>query len=404
MNDVNKLIAERMSLIKPSPTMAVTKLAAEMKAQGKNIIGLGAGEPDFDTPEHIKSAAIEAINKGQTKYTAVDGTPELKKAVINKFKRDNNLEYKMNEVIISVGGKQVLFNALLSSINEGDEVIILAPYWVSYPDMVALAGGVPVIVEGKSSNNFKALPSDIEKKISSNTKWIIINSPSNPTGSTYSTEELKEIGGLLLNYKNVNIMSDDIYEKIIYDQQKFSTIAEVVPELKNRTLTVNGVSKAYAMTGWRIGYAAGPNELISAMAKLQSQSTSNPSSISQAAALAALEGSEDFLISRNDSFKSRRDIVVDMLNQCEGIDCLSPTGAFYVYPSCEGVIGKKTKDGKIINDSMNFCSFLLESEGVAVVPGNAFGLDPFFRISYATSEIILEDACKRIINACNNLS
>ena len=306
MNDKNNFLAKRMSLIKPSPTMAVTKLAAEMKAQGKNIIGLGAGEPDFDTPDHIKKAAIEAINNGQTKYTAVDGTPELKKAVINKFKKDNDLNYNMDEVIISVGGKQVLFNAFLSSINDGDEVIILAPYWVSYPDMVALAGGVPIIVQGKLSNNFKATAQDIEKNISNKTKWIIINSPSNPTGSSYNKEELKELGNLLLQYKDVNIMSDDIYEKIIYDNNDFFTIAQVEPKLKHRTLTINGVSKAYAMTGWRIGYAGGPKNLISAMAKLQSQSTSNPSSISQAAALAALEGSEDFLIDRNKQFENRR--------------------------------------------------------------------------------------------------
>jgi len=404
MDNENTLLAQRMSLIKPSPTMAVTKLAAEMRAEGKNVIGLGAGEPDFDTPEHIKTAAIKAINNGQTKYTAVDGTPDLKKAVIKKLKRDNNLDYNIDEIIISVGGKQVLFNALLSSINLGDEVIIMAPFWVSYPDMVALAGGVPVIVEGKENNNFKVLPEDIEKKITNKTKWIIINSPSNPTGSTYSKTELENIGNLLLKYKKVHIMSDDIYEKIIYDENKFFTLAEIKPELKNRILTVNGVSKAYAMTGWRIGYAAGPKELISSMAKLQSQSTSNPSSVSQAAALAALEGTEEFLINRNNEFKKRRDLVVKMLNNCNGIKCQVPTGAFYVYPSCEGVIGKKSKDGKMINNSVDFSSYLLESEGVAVVPGSAFGLDPFFRISYATSDNILEDACNRIMRACNNLS
>jgi len=404
MKNINSLIAERMSLIKPSPTMAVTKLANEMKLEGKNVIGLGAGEPDFDTPEHIKSAAIEAINKGKTKYTAVDGTPELKKAVINKFKKDNNLNYGMDEVIVSVGGKQVLFNALLSSINTGDEVIIPAPYWVSYPDMVSLAGGKPVIVEGLANNNFKVLVEDIEKKITDKTKWLILNSPSNPTGSTYSKEELINIGRLLINYKNIHIMSDDIYEKIIYDNNKFYTLAEVFPELKDRILTVNGVSKAYSMTGWRIGYAAGPKDLISSMAKLQSQSTSNPSSISQAAALAALEGPEDFLKERNQEFKQRRDIVTKMLNDCHGIKCLIPTGAFYVYPSCTGVIGKKTRNGNIINSSIEFSSYLLEFEGVAVVPGSAFGLDPFFRISYATSQNILEDACNRIQKACNNLS
>jgi aspartate aminotransferase len=299
MSKINSLIAERMSLIKPSPTMAVTKLAAEMKAAGKDVIGLGAGEPDFDTPDHIKNAAIMAIKNGETKYTAVDGTPALKKAIVNKFSKDNNIEYNMDEIIVSVGGKQVLYNALMSSINPGDEVIIPSPYWVSYPDMVALAGGIPIIVEGKESNNFKVIPDDIKNKISDKTKWIIINSPSNPTGSSYTKSELEDLGNLLLNYENIFIMSDDIYEKIIYDDFKFYSLAEVVPALKDRILTVNGVSKAYAMTGWRIGYAGGPKELISSMAKLQSQSTSNPSSISQAAALAALEGPEEFLSERN---------------------------------------------------------------------------------------------------------
>ena len=404
MSKINSLIAERMSLIKPSPTMAVSKLAAEMKAAGKDVIGLGAGEPDFDTPDHIKNAAITAIKNGETKYTAVDGTPALKKAIVNKFYKDNNIEYKIDEIIVSVGGKQVLFNALMSSINPGDEVIIPAPYWVSYPDMVALAGGIPIIVEGKESNNFKVIPDDIKNKISDKTKWIIINSPSNPTGSSYTKNELKDLGNLLLNYENIFIMSDDIYEKIIYDDFKFYSLAEVVPALKDRILTVNGVSKAYAMTGWRIGYAGGPKELISSMAKLQSQSTSNPSSISQAAALAALEGPEEFLSERNDKFRIRRDMVVDMLNNCNGLSCLKPSGAFYVYPSCSGVIGKSSSNGKVIENSIDFSSYLLESEGVAVVPGSAFGADPFFRISYATSDSILEEACKRIKKACEQLS
>ena len=404
MSKINSLIAERMSLIKPSPTMAVSKLAAEMKAAGKDVIGLGAGEPDFDTPDHIKNAAITAIKNGETKYTAVDGTPALKKAIVNKFYKDNNIEYKIDEIIVSVGGKQVLFNALMSSINPGDEVIIPAPYWVSYPDMVALAGGIPIIVEGKESNNFKVIPDDIKNKISDKTKWIIINSPSNPTGSSYTKNELKDLGNLLLNYENIFIMSDDIYEKIIYDDFKFYSLAEVVPALKDRILTVNGVSKAFAMTGWRIGYAGGPKELISSMAKLQSQSTSNPSSISQAAALAALEGPEEFLSERNDKFRIRRDMVVDMLNNCNGLSCLKPSGAFYVYPSCSGVIGKSSSNGKVIENSIDFSSYLLESEGVAVVPGSAFGADPFFRISYATSDSILEEACKRIKKACEQLS
>jgi len=404
MSKLNTLIAERMSLIKPSPTMAVTKMAAEMKAAGQDIIGLGAGEPDFDTPDHIKNAAIEAIKNGETKYTAVDGTPALKKAIAKKFYKDNSIEYNIDEIIVSVGGKQVLYNALMSSLNPGDEVIIPSPFWVSYPDMVSLAGGVPIIVEGKEKNNFKIQPEDIRDKISTKTKWIIINSPSNPTGSSYSKEELRDIGNLLLEYENIFVMSDDIYEKIIYDDFKFFSLAEVVPELKDRILTVNGVSKAYAMTGWRIGYAGGPKHLITAMSKLQSQSTSNPSSISQAAALAALEGPEEFLLERNERFKNRRDMVVKMLNECDGLSCIKPSGAFYVYPSCSGIIGKSSKEGKLIENSIDFSSYLLESVGVAVVPGSAFGADPFFRISYATSESILEEACNRIKKACEQLS
>ena len=404
MSKLNTLIAERMSLIKPSPTMAVTKMAAEMKAAGQDIIGLGAGEPDFDTPDHIKNAAIEAIKNGETKYTAVDGTPALKKAIAKKFYKDNSIEYNIDEIIVSVGGKQVLYNALMSSINPGDEVIIPSPFWVSYPDMVSLAGGVPIIVEGKEKNNFKIQPEDIRDKISTKTKWIIINSPSNPTGSSYSEEELRDIGNLLLEYENIFVMSDDIYEKIIYDDFKFFSLAEVVPELKDRILTVNGVSKAYAMTGWRIGYAGGPKHLITAMSKLQSQSTSNPSSISQAAALAALEGPEEFLLERNERFKTRRDMVVKMLNECNGLSCIKPSGAFYVYPSCSGIIGKSSKEGKLIENSIDFSAYLLESVGVAVVPGSAFGADPFFRISYATSDSILEEACNRIKKACEQLS
>ena len=404
MSKQNTLIAERMSLIKPSPTMAVTKMAAEMKAAGQDIIGLGAGEPDFDTPDHIKNAAIEAIKNGETKYTAVDGTPALKKAIAKKFYKDNSIKYNIDEIIVSVGGKQVLYNALMSSINPGDEVIIPSPFWVSYPDMVSLAGGVPIIVEGKEKNNFKIQPEDIRDKISTKTKWIIINSPSNPTGSSYSAEELRDIGNLLLEYENIFVMSDDIYEKIIYDDFKFFSLAEVVPELKDRILTVNGVSKAYAMTGWRIGYAGGPKHLITAMSKLQSQSTSNPSSISQAAALAALEGPEEFLLERNERFKTRRDMVVKMLNECNGLSCIKPSGAFYVYPSCSGIIGKSSKEGKLIENSIDFSAYLLESVGVAVVPGSAFGADPFFRISYATSDSILEEACNRIKKACEQLS
>ena len=384
--------------------MAVTKMAAEMKAAGQDIIGLGAGEPDFDTPDHIKNAAIDAIKNGETIYTAVDGTPALKKAIAKKFYKDNSIKYNIDEIIVSVGGKQVLYNALMSSINPGDEVIIPSPFWVSYPDMVSLAGGVPIIVEGKEKNNFKIQPEDIRDKISTKTKWIIINSPSNPTGSSYSAEELRDIGNLLLEYENIFVMSDDIYEKIVYDDFKFFSLAEVMPELKDRILTVNGVSKAYAMTGWRIGYAGGPKHLITAMSKLQSQSTSNPSSISQAAALAALEGPEEFLLERNEKFKTRRDMVVNMLNECNGLSCIKPSGAFYVYPSCSGIIGKSSKEGKLIENSIDFSAYLLESVGVAVVPGSAFGADPFFRISYATSDSILEEACNRIKKACEQLS
>ena len=405
MSDENNTrISKRISLIKPSPTMAITKLAAEMKAEGKNVIGLGAGEPDFDTPNHIKEAAIQAINEGKTKYTPVDGTPELKIAVSKKFKKDNDLDYNTEEIIISVGGKQVLFNALLSSLNPEDEVIIPSPYWVSYPDMVLLSGGNPVIVEGKPENYFKILPHQLEEKISKKTKWLIINSPSNPTGTVYSKQELIDIGEVLKKYEHVGVITDDIYEKIIYDDKVFFNIVQLVPELRNRTITVNGVSKAYSMTGWRIGYAGGPSELIKAMGKLQSQSTSNASSISQAAALQALEGSEDFLIERNSKFKLRRDMVVSKLNDCEGISCNVPHGAFYVFPSCQDIIGLKTPNGKFINNSIDFSSYLLEIKGLAIVPGSAFGCEGFFRISYATSEKILEDALIRIKEACSFLS
>ena len=401
---MNNKISKRMSLIKPSPTMAVTKLAAEMRAEGKNVISLGAGEPDFDTPDHIKKAAIEAINLGKTKYTAVDGIPELKDAVSKKFHRDNNLVYGPDEIIISVGGKQVLFNALLSSLDIDDEVIIPSPYWVSYPDMVVLAGGKPIIVEGKAENGFKILPSQLEESISDKTKWLIINSPSNPTGAIYSEEELIKLGEILVKYDHVGVISDDIYEKIIYDDNKFYNIPQLLPELKDRTITVNGVSKAYAMTGWRIGYAGGPSEMIKAMAKLQSQSTSNASSISQAAALKALESGDDFLIERNNQFKIRRDMVVSNLNKCEGLNCNLPAGAFYVFPSCLELIGAKTPSGKVINNSVDFSSYLLENKGVAVIPGSAFGSESFFRISYATSYEILKDACNRIKDACRLLS
>ena len=402
-NSLHPKLSKRIALIKPSPTMAVTKLAAELRAEGKNVIGLGAGEPDFDTPEHIKKAGIDSIKQGKTKYTAVDGTPDLKQAVLKKFQKDNNLNFNSEEIIISAGGKQVLFNVLLCSLDPDDEVIIPSPYWVSYPDMVTLAGGKPVIVDGKQVNGFKVLSEQIEGLITNKTKWLIINSPSNPTGATYSKEELITIGEMLLKYEQVGVISDDIYEKIIYDNNKFYNISALVPNLKSRTITVNGVSKAYAMTGWRIGYAGGPKEIIKAMAKLQSQSTSNPSSISQAAALEALEASDDFLIKRNEQFKIRRDMVVSNLNECKGISCDLPTGAFYVFPSFSGLIGKKTPTGKIISNAIEFSSYLLENKGVAVVPGSAFGAEGFFRISYATSDKILEEACNRIKDACSLL-
>lgn len=397
------IVADRLGRIKPSPTLAVSTKAKELKAQGRDIIGLGAGEPDFDTPDHIKDAAKKAIDAGDTKYTAVDGTPALKDAIIAKFKRDNNLTYNRDEITVGTGGKQVLYNALMASVNPGDEVIIPAPYWVSYPDMVLLAEGVPVVIECKQDNDFKLKPADLEKAITTKTKWIIMNSPSNPTGAAYSHDEMKALTDVLKRHPHVWVMSDDMYEHLVYDNFQFVTPVQVEPELRDRTLTVNGVSKAYAMTGWRIGYAGGPKELIKAISKIQSQSTSNPSSISQAAAVEALNGDQSFLQPRNDEFKKRRDKVVEMLNNAEGITCPKPEGAFYVYPSCAGVMGKKTPDGKVINTDEDFVSYLLEAEGVACVHGAAFGLSPHFRISYATSMEALQTACTRIQKACSAL-
>lgn len=393
-------IADRLSRIKPSPTIAVTNKAKELKAAGRDVIGLGAGEPDFDTPDFIKNAAKAALDKGDTKYTAVDGTPELKDAIIAKFKRDNNLEYTRDQITVGTGGKQILYNALMASVNPGDEVIIPAPFWVSYPDMTLLAEGTPVPIACSKENNFKLQPADLEAAITPKTKWLILNSPSNPTGGAYTWDEMKAITDVLLKHPHVYIMTDDMYEHLVYDGFKFCTPAEVEPKLYDRTLTVNGVSKSYAMTGWRIGYAGGPKELIKAMAKIQSQSTSNPCSISQAAATAALNGDQSFLKERNDAFAARRDMVVDMLNAAEGIECIKPEGAFYVYPSCAGVIGKTTPDGKRIESDEDFVTYLLESEGVACVQGEAFGLSPYFRISYATSEEALKEACTRIQRAC----
>jgi aspartate aminotransferase len=396
-------LADRLSNIKPSPTIAVTTKALELKAAGRDVIGLGAGEPDFDTPDNIKEAAYEAIRKGDTKYTAVDGTPALKKAICAKFKRENGLDYQPNQITVGTGGKQVLYNALVATLNKGDEVIIPAPYWVSYPDMVALAEGTPVIIQCGENNGFKLNPADLEAAITPKTKWIILNSPSNPTGAAYTRAELKALTDVLVRHPHVWVLTDDMYEHLVYDDFEFSTPAQVEPKLIDRTLTVNGVSKSYCMTGWRIGYAGGPAHLIKAMATIQSQSTSNPSSISQAAAVAALNGPQDFIPRNNEAFKKRRDLVVEMLNQAPGIRCPKPEGAFYVFPSCAGTIGKTTPQGKMLKTDEDFVTYLLESEGVAVVQGSAFGLAPYFRISYATSDAVLKDACTRIQRACKAL-
>jgi len=393
------IVSNSLKRIKPSPTIAVTQKARELKAAGKDVIGLGAGEPDFDTPENIKQAAIDAINRGDTKYTAVDGTPELKKAIVNKFKRENNLEYSTNEITVGTGGKQVIYNALMATLNKGDEVIIPAPYWVSYPDMVLLAGGNPKIVKCNENDGFKLTPKNLKKAITKKTKWLILNSPSNPTGASYSREEIEALSEVLIKNKNVHILSDDIYEHITYDNFNFFTIAQV-SKLKNRTLTMNGVSKSYAMTGWRIGYAAGPKEIIKAISKIQSQSTSNPSSVSQAAAVEALNGNQDFIQKRSDAFKERRDFVVNSLNNIKGLSCLKPNGAFYVFPSCKKLLGKKTK----LKTDSDFVEKLLEKANVAVVQGSAFGLDGYFRISYATSMEKLKIAMERIKSFCENLS
>ncbi|MDA9708730.1 pyridoxal phosphate-dependent aminotransferase [Alphaproteobacteria bacterium] len=400
----NNFISTRVDNIKPSPTMEVTSKARELKAAGKDIIGLGAGEPDFDTPSHIKEAAIKAIKDGQTKYTAVDGIPELKKAIINKFNIENNIVYKNSEVTVATGGKQILYNAFQATVNKGDEIIIPSPYWVSYPDMVILAQGSPVFVATKKENNFKVTVEMLEKVINEKTKWVILNSPSNPTGTCYSREELEEIGDFLKKYENILIMTDDIYEKITYENFIFSTMAEVLPELKSRILTVNGVSKAYSMTGWRIGYAGGPEFLIKSMAKIQSQSTSNPTSISQYAALEALTSSNSFLNENNAVFLRRRNLILDFINKSNGLECNKPNGAFYIFPSCEKLIGLRTQGGKIINNSSDFSTYLLEEAGVAVVPGIAFGMENFFRISYATSDEILKEAGSRIKDACSRLN
>jgi len=397
------IVSNNLKRIKPSPTIAVTSKARELKAAGKDVISLGAGEPDFDTPDNIKQAAIKAINEGDTKYTAVDGTPLLKDAIIKKFKRENNLDYQTDQITVGAGGKHVIYNAMMATLNEGDEVIVPAPYWVSYPDIVLLAGGNPIILRCSEKQEFKINPSELEKLITTKTKWIILNSPSNPTGACYTESDIREISKVLLKHPHVYILSDDIYEHVTYEGFKFFTIAQI-DLLKERVLTMNGVSKAYSMTGWRIGYAAGPKEIIKAIAKIQSQSTTNPSSISQAAAVEALNGKQDFIKERSNSFKDRRDFVVSALNKIEGIECLNPDGAFYVFPSCKGLIGKKDGKGKILKTDTDFVQSLLENSGVAVVQGSAFGLEGFFRISYATSMENLKKALEKISFFCKSLS
>ena len=392
------IISNNLKRIKPSPTIAVTQKARELRAAGKDVIGLGAGEPDFDTPVNVKNAAIKAIRDGDTKYTAVDGTPALKKAIIKKFKRENKLNYKLEEITVGTGGKQVLYNTFMATLNKGDEVIIPAPFWVSYPDMVLLAGGKPKIVKCDEKDGFKITPSKLKAAISKKTKWIILNSPSNPTGSGYNKSEIQKLAKVLINNKKVHILSDDIYEHVKYDNFKFFTIAQI-SKLKSRTLTMNGVSKSYAMTGWRIGYAAGPKDIISAIRKIQSQSTSNPSSISQAAAVEALNGNQDFIKKRAKSFKERRDYVVKSLNNINGISCLKPNGAFYVFPNCKKLLNKKTK----LKKDTDFVQKLLEKQNVAAVQGSAFGLDGYFRISYATSMAKLKIAMNRIKKFCEDL-
>ena len=396
-------LSDSLARVKPSPTIAVSNLAAELKAQGADVIGLGAGEPDFDTPQHIKDAAVAAIARGETKYTKVDGIPELKDAIVRKFARENGLSYGSDQISVSSGGKQVLFNALVATLNPGDEVIIPAPYWVSYPDMVKLAGGTPVIVEGRMETGFRITPDQLEAAITDRTKWLIFNSPSNPTGAGYDRATLKGLTDVLMRHEHVWCMSDDMYEHLVYDGFEFVSPAQVEPGLYGRTLTTNGVSKAFAMTGWRIGYAGGPVELITAMRKVQSQSTSNPCSVSQWAAVAALDGPMDFLTEFNAAFVRRRNLVVAGLNAADGISCAVPDGAFYVYPSIAGCIGKTSAAGTVIADDETFAKALLEETGVAVVFGSAFGLSPNFRVSYATSDGVLEDAMARIQRFCAEL-
>jgi aspartate aminotransferase len=397
------MIANRLSKIKPSPTLVVTAKAMELKAKGLDIIGLGAGEPDFDTPDHIKEAAYAAMKRGETKYTNIDGTPVLKKAICEKFSRENDLKYNPNQITVGSGAKHVIFNLLFATVNEGDEVIIPAPYWVSYPDIVAFADGIPVPVITREENGFKLTPDELEYVITNKTKWIILNSPSNPSGAAYTKNELAALASILLRYPHVHILSDDIYEHVVYDDFEFFTIAQVEPRLFDRTFTVNGVAKAYSMTGWRVGYGAGDPSLIKAISVIQSQSTSNPCSISQAATVEALNGTQDFILKNNAVFKNRRDLVVEMLNKAKGISCLRPEGAFYVFPSSKGLLGKTTPKGIVINNDSDFATYLLEEALVAVVPGIAFGMENYFRISYATGDENLRKACERIADACEAL-
>ena len=396
-------IADRLKRIKPSMTVGINVKANALRAEGKDVLVLAAGEPDFDTPLNIRKAAVTAMEEGQTRYVPGKGTPALQKAIQSKFLKDNNLNYNLDEIIVGVGGKHIIYNAMMATINPEDEVIIPAPFWVSYPDIVLLAEGKPVIVPCPEDQNFKLTADQLEKSITDKTKWLMLNSPSNPTGSLYSKQELQKLADVLLKYPQVLIMSDDIYEKVIYDDLEFSTIASVEPKLKDRCLTLNGVSKSYCMTGWRLGYCGAPKEIIAAMNKIQSQSTTSTSSISMAASVEALNGSQDFIDEHNQAFVRRRDLVVNLLNQIDGLSCLTPQGAFYVYPSCAGVLGKETPEGKKISNDEDFMSYLLESEGIAGVHGAAFGLSPYFRLSYATSDETLKDACARIKRACEKL-
>ncbi|PPR49618.1 MAG: Aspartate aminotransferase [Alphaproteobacteria bacterium MarineAlpha5_Bin5] len=397
------IIADRLNRIKPSMTVGINVKANALRAEGKDVLVLAAGEPDFDTPKNIRDAANKAMEEGQTRYVPGKGTPALQKAIQEKFLKDNNIKYELDEIMVGVGGKHIIYNAMMATVNPGDEVIIPAPFWVSYPDIVLLAEGIPVIVECSQEQNFKITAKQLEENISTKTKWLMLNSPSNPTGFIYSKEELKELAKVLLKHPDVLIMSDDIYEKIIYDGLQFSTLASVEPSLKNRCLTLNGVSKSYCMTGWRLGYCGASKDIISAMNKIQSQSTTSTSSITMAASVEALKGPQNFIEIHNQSFIKRRDMVVDLLNEIEGISCLTPEGAFYVYPSCDGIIGKSTTNGNEIKNDEDFMNYLLESEGVAGVHGAAFGLSPYFRLSYATSDEILKEACIRIKRACDKL-